>query len=212
MNTLSLSLSSNQSALTATGHQLNLFDITEINLDIINLYKKVFPYYISIDWGDGSPIEEPEIITFRNYRTDSIFEEITKGIAPVFLTKTYKHIYKPSETALIKSMQLKIGIQYITGEITEITHPIKLRTEGYYENIGDISLVDTNILDSTNYSSNFVFRGKVDDYILELNNESNENVETSFVINNVGNNFEKAKKTSGNVVIDEDNDVIKIIK
>ena len=212
MNNLTLSLSTNQAALTATGETLNLFDITEVGLDIINIFKNTFPAYISFDWGDGSPVEEPEIITFRTYRKDSIFDEITKGVAPVFLSKTYKHIYKPSSTALIKKMNLKIGIQYITGEITEITHPVNVRTEGYYENIGDISLVDTNILDNTDYSSNFVFRGKVDDYILELNNKTNENEETSFVVNNVGKNFEKAKESSGNVIIDEDEDIIKIIK
>ena len=212
MNNSTLSLSTNQPALTANGNQLNLFDVTEVGLDIINIYKDIFPYYIAIDWGDGSPIEEPEIITFRTYRKDSIFDEITKGIAPVFLTKTYKHVYKPSSTALIKDMQLKIGIQYITGEITEIIHPIKLRTEGYYENIGDLSLVDTNILDNTNFTSNFVFRGKIDDYILELNNKTEGNEETSFVINNVGKNFEKAKESSGNVIIDEDDDIIQIIK
>jgi hypothetical protein len=212
MNTFSLTLSTNQSALTATGEQLNLFDLTEVGLDLLNIYKGVFPSYISIDWGDGTNIEEPEIVTFRTYRTDSIFNEITKGLAPVFLSKTYKHIYKPSSSALIKSMVIKIGIQYINGDITEINHPIKVRTEGYYENIGDIELIDSNILQDVNYSSNFVFRGKVDDYVLELNNQIQGDEETAFIVNDVGKNFEKAEAGGGNVIIDKDDDIIKIVK
>ena len=212
MNTFSLALSTSQSALTATGEQLNLFDLTEVSLDIVNIYKNIFPSYISIDWGDGTDIEEPELTTFRTYRTDSIFDEITKGLAPVFLSKTYKHVYKPSATALIKSMDLKIGIQYINGNITEITYPIKVRTEGYYENIGDLELIDSNILQDVNYSSNFVFRGKVDDYVLEVNNQTEGDEEISFIINDVGKNFEKAEEGGGNVIIDKEDDIIKIVK
>ena len=211
MNSYTLSLSTTTAALTSTGQNMNLFDVTELNLDIVNIYHQIFPYYISIDWGDGSDLFEPEIRTFRDYKKDSIIDEITKGIAPVFLTTTYKHTYKPSATSLVKSINLKIGIQYITGEITELDYPIKIRTEGFYENIGDLELVDVNLLDDVNYSSNFVFRSKVDNYIMELNNSPGTDSETSFVINNVGKNYEKANDESENVVEDREAGIIKII-
>ena len=211
MNSYTLSLSTTTAALTSTGQNMNLFDVTELNLDIVNIYHQVFPYYVSIDWGDGSDLFEPEIRTFRDYRKDSIIDEITKGLAPVFLTTTYKHIYKPSATSLVKSIDLKIGIQYITGEITELNYPIKIRTEGFYENIGDLELVDVNLLDDVNYSSNFVFRSKVDNYIMELNNSPGTDSETSFVINNVGKNYEKANDENENVVENREAGIIKII-
>ena len=211
MNSYNLSLSTTTAALTSTGHNIDLFDVTELNLDIVNIYHQVFPYYISVNWGDGSDLFEPEIKTFRDYRKDSIIDEITKGIAPVFLATTYKHIFKPSATSLVKSVNLKIGCQYITGEITELTYPINIRTEGFYESIGDLELIDVNLLDDVNYSSNFVFRSKVDNYIMELNNSPETDSETSFVINNVGNNYEKANDKNENVVEDREAGIIKII-
>ena len=191
---------------------LDLFDITEVSLDISSIPRHMgFPFYIVIDWGDGSDLFKPEMRTFRNYKKDSIIDEITKGLDPPFLTTTYKHIYKPSATALVQSINLKIGVQYITGPVLLWDFPIKIRTEGFYENIGDLELVDVNLLDDVNYSSNFVFRSKVDNYIMELNNSPGTDSETSFVINNVGKNYKKANDESENVVEDREAGIIKII-
>tara|TARA_R110002020_G_scaffold36323_12_gene109029 strand:+ start:3470 stop:4102 length:633 start_codon:yes stop_codon:yes gene_type:complete len=207
MNTYTLNVGSG----SGTGHTIDLFDITELNLDISNIPTRPFPFYIVVDWGDGSDLFKPEMRTFRDYTKDSIIDEITKGLDPPFLTTTYKHIYKPSATALVQSIRLKIGAQYLDGRIREWIYCIKIRTQGFYENIGDLELVDVNLLDDVNYSSNFVFRSKVDNYIMELNNSPETDSETSFVINNVGKNYKKANDESENVVEDREAGIIKII-
>jgi len=46
---------------------------------------------------------------------------------------------------------------------------------------------------------------------MELNNSPETDSETSFVINNVGNNYEKANDKNENVVEDREAGIIKII-
>jgi len=38
MNSYTLSLSTTTAALTSTGHEINMFDVTELNLDIVSIY------------------------------------------------------------------------------------------------------------------------------------------------------------------------------
>ena len=57
-----------------------------------------------------------------------------------------------------------------------------------------------------------MFRGKVDDYVLEVNNQTEGDEEISFIVNDVGKNFEKAEEGGGDVIIDKEDDIIKIVK
>ena len=150
MNTYNISLSTTTTSLTSNYDTIDLFDQTEVSIDISNIFSEVFPYYVVFDWGDGSEVLEPEIKTFINYRTESILNEITKGVSPPFLNTTYKHIYYPSPNSLVKSLTLKIGIQYTTGEITQFNIPLDIRTEGYYENIRDVKLEGVKIINNVN--------------------------------------------------------------
>ena len=40
------------------------------------------------------------------------------------------------------------NLQYTTGEITQFNIPIKIRTEGYYENIRDVKLEGVKIINN----------------------------------------------------------------
>jgi len=205
MNTYNLSLSTSSAALTSDYLTVDLFDQTEVTVNLANIFTEVFPYYVAIDWGDGSDIFEPEIRTFINYRTESILDEITKGVAPPFLTTDYKHIYTPSSSSLVKSVTLKIGIQYTTGDITQINIPFDIRTEGYYETIGDLKIEGVNMINNTNLDTTFQFRTEVDNYVIETTNNSNKDSFTSFVINDVGENLQKAERENENVVVKDIN-------
>ena len=201
MNTYNISLSTISTSSTSNLDTIDLFDQTEVSVDLNNIFSEVFPYYVAIDWGDGSEDFEPEIKTFINYRTESILDEITKGVSPPFLNTNYKHIYYPSSNSLVKSLTLRVGIQYTTGEITQFNIPVDIRTEGYYENIRDIKLEGVKILNNTNIDSTLQLRTEIDNYIVETTNNTNSDAFTSFVINDVGENLQKAKRDNANVVV-----------
>lgn len=202
MNTYNISLSTTSTSLTSTLDTIDLFDQSEVSVDLSNIFSEVFPYYVAIDWGDGSEVFEPEIKTFLTYRTESILDEITKGVSPPFLNTTYKHIYYPSSTSLVKSLTLKIGIQYTSGEITQFIIPLDIRTAGYYESVGDVKLEGVKILNNTNLDSTLQLRTEVDNYIVEMTNNTNADSFTSFIINDVGENLQKVERDNANVVVD----------
>lgn len=202
MNTYNISLSTTTTSLTSNYDTIDLFDQTEVSIDISNIFSEVFPYYVVFDWGDGSEVLEPEIKTFINYRTDSIIDEITKGVSPPFLNTNYKHIYYPSPNSLVKSLTLKIGIQYTTGEITQFNIPIDIRTEGYYENIRDVKLEGVKIINNVNLDTTLQLRTEIDNYIVETTNNTNADAFTSFVVNDVGENLQKVERNNENVVVD----------
>tara|TARA_R110000787_G_scaffold132_5_gene407 strand:+ start:3113 stop:3754 length:642 start_codon:yes stop_codon:yes gene_type:complete len=202
MNTYNISLSTTTTSLTSNYDTIDLFDQTEVSIDISNIFSEVFPYYVVFDWGDGSEVLEPEIKTFINYRTESILNEITKGVSPPFLNTTYKHIYYPSPNSLVKSLTLKIGIQYTTGEITQFNIPLDIRTEGYYENIRDVKLEGVKIINNVNLDTTLQLRTEIDNYIIETTNNTNADSFTSFVVNDVGENLQKIERNNENVVVD----------
>ena len=140
MNTHTLSISSTKDDIDSivTLDQVELFDFTEVTLDISNIYTEIFPTYVSINWGDGSEVLNPDIKIYRDYRTESIFPEIQKGVTPVTFSNNYKHKYYPSTFALKKSLTFKINIGYVTGETLRLSVPIIINSQSYYENVDDI--------------------------------------------------------------------------
>jgi len=79
MNTYTLSISSTKYyKREKTLNQIDLFDTTKVTLDISNIYTELFPSYLSISWGDGTDPIQPDLRIFRDYRTESIFPELTK--------------------------------------------------------------------------------------------------------------------------------------
>ena len=175
MNTYTFSISTILPDVEKTYDTIDLFDQTNFTINMSDVYAAVFPNYIAFNWGDDSPIEEPDIKIFRNYKTESIYPEILNGDSPVFLNKSYNHIYYPSSFALKKSMTLRINIGYITGEVTKLTVPLIVRSESYYDTIGDMELVGVDLLNNENNSSRFTFLTKKDNHLIQMDNESYKN-------------------------------------
>ena len=174
MNTYTLAISTNKDRINSSIvlDQIDLFDITSFGLDLTDVYSEIFPNYLSIDWGDGSAVEIPDIAIHRDYKTESIFPEINRGAAPVYLIKDYRHIYYPSNYALNKSVVFKLNIGYITGETTQLSAPINVRTNSYFEAIDDLEVIGLDLLSDKNNSSRFTFLAKKDSYILQMDNRS----------------------------------------
>jgi hypothetical protein len=172
MNTFTLSLSTTQAGDSTLYETIDLFDVTSFNINLVDIFTDTFPNYLAIDWGDGTPVLEPNVTIFRDYLKDSIYPEVNRGIAPKYLSDLYNHIYEPSNYALNKSVVLKINVGYITGETTQLSAPINIRTGGYYQTVEDIDLVGLDLLNKSYNSSRFTFLTKKDNYIVQLDNES----------------------------------------
>jgi len=175
MNTYTFSISTTSPSVEKTYNTINLFDETNFTIDMSDVYATIFPNYIAINWGDGSPVLEPDITIFRNYKTQSIYPEVLEGTSPVFLNTDYKHIYYPSSFALKKSMTLRVNIGYVTGSVTKLTVPLEIRSESYYDTIGDMEVVGIDLLNDQNNSSRFSFLTKKDNYVIQMDNKSYKN-------------------------------------
>ena len=151
---------------------IELFDTTKFTLNIIGIYSDIFPNYVGIDWGDNTAVLEPDIRIHRDYKTESIFPEIENGAAPVFLSNTYTHNYYPSNYALKKSLILKLNVGYITGDTMQLSAPINIRTNSYYESVEDLEIIGLDLLNTTNNSSRFTFITQKDNYIVQMDNKS----------------------------------------
>ncbi len=174
MNTFNLSISSTKEDMNTeqTLNQIDLFDFTEVTLDISNIYTEIFPAYVTINWGDGSDVFNPDIRIYRDYRTESIFPEIQKGATPVTFSTNYKHKYYPSSYALKKSMIFKMNIGYVTGETLRVNVPIIINSQSYYENVDDLDILGVDLLNDESNSSRITLLSKKNNYIVQFDNKS----------------------------------------
>ena len=172
MNTYTLILSSTTSTQQVSAGTVDLFNATEVTLQLKDVYSDVFPNYIGIDWGDGSAIYEPDIKIYRDYRTESIFPEVQKGVTPVTFSNNYKHKYYPSTYALKKSLTFKMNIGYVTGGTLRLSIPIVVNSQSYYENVDDIDIIGVDLLNDVNNSSRITLLTKNNNYLVQLDNKS----------------------------------------
>ena len=179
MNTHTVYLTSIEGSGSQELPTVELFDLTELTLDLSQVYAGVFPNYLAINWGDGSALEEPDITIYRNYKTDSIYPEVRDGASPVFFNNPYTHICYPSDTALKKELTMRVNVGYITGTTAKFIIPINVRTEGYYENINDLELLDVSLLNNKDNKSIFTFLTKQDNYVIQ--NHNNDTIEYNIV-------------------------------
>jgi len=180
MNTFTLSVSSTKEDMNTeqTLNQIDLFDFTEVTLDISNIYTETFPAYVTINWGDGSDVFNPDIKIFRDYRKESIFPELEKGATPVTFSTNYKHKYYPSSYALKKAIIFKMNIGYITGETLRVNVPMVINSQSYYENVDDLDIMGVDLLNDDNNSSRITLLSKKNNYIVQFDNKSyKENTE-----------------------------------
>tara|TARA_A100001515_G_scaffold107511_1_gene88367 strand:+ start:9198 stop:9734 length:537 start_codon:yes stop_codon:yes gene_type:complete len=174
MNTYNLSISSTKDDINQKIilNDIDLFDLTEVTLDISNIYTEIFPNYLSIDWGDGSPTIQPDIKIYRDYKTESIFPELDKGVTPVTFSNSYTHRYFPSSYALKKAVTFKMNVGYITGETLQLSAPLVVNSQSYYENVDDIDIIGLDLINDVNNSSRVSFITKKNNYIVQLDNKT----------------------------------------
>lgn len=157
MNSYSLSLSSTTTSLISTLPLIELDDHTRFDIDLSGLNKSIMPIYVQIDWGFG------DVLTFDN----NIDSQQPSNFIPVF-TELYSTIYYPSPTSLYLNLSAQVLVRYATGDIAWFIIPIKIRTYGFSESVGDLTLINTNILPVEENLSEHQFRTSQNDYIVSV--------------------------------------------
>jgi hypothetical protein len=160
MNSYTLQLSSNATSYTSTLPLIELDDHTMFYLDLSRLHKSIIPVFLQIDWGFG------EVLTYDN----NIFDENNSqpsNFIPLFVD-SYSHEYFPSATALYLSLSAQVLVRYATGDYAWFIIPIQIRTYGFAESVGDLTLINTNILPIEENLSEHQLKTSKDGYIIEL--------------------------------------------
>jgi hypothetical protein len=156
MNTLDLSYSTSTPATTAIEAEQNLYDFTVVNLNVSQISERVIPLYMTINWGDGN-IEYFDNTLYRNYREESIFNEVLYNIRSSVLLDVHSHTYYPSVSARFKQLSAEIFIEYTDGSVCSIVQPFRITSGDYFETIGDMKHLKTNILPTASNEKQFVF-------------------------------------------------------
>ena len=166
MNNYEISLQSTTSSSIQTLDEIEILDYSEISLNLENLFKKVIPIFLTIDWGDGTKE------TFDN----DLYKQVSKQELNIFnmnplFTKKYKHEFFPSETSLYKQFQIQVLLFYSNLEYSIFTIPVKIRTLEYFESLYDIKIKDVNIIPENNNPKRYHFESVLDNQIFEMVDE-----------------------------------------
>lgn len=162
MNSISISLSSDDTQYVLKKDTVVMYDHTALSIDIEDIYSEILPIYIIIDWGDGLKEEYDNDLSLANRVDTNLFKTGT------LLNVIYDHIYYPSATSLYKNLSAQIYVEYCNGEFNWFIIPIEIRTDDYFESIYDLNLVHTNILPLENNPKEHQFLTTEGNYCIEL--------------------------------------------
>lgn len=175
MKTLVINLSTNTSGNTHILPDVILSDATQVFIDLYEVEARNNPpLFLNIEWGDGSE----NIITGSNFTATPLNSDFVNAVTQAqniqlydILLKQYSHVYTPSTTCLTKKLSCYVSIEHlISNNQTKFIIPIQIITPSYYTKIGDMAILQTNII-----SNNIV--------LLTLGTENDSSViETSFDI------------------------------
>lgn len=159
MNTYTLTLTSLSSTAVQYLSTIDLVDHTILTLNIAGLDKKFTPLYLKINWGEGaSEIFDNNVLA--TYSPGVLYDPL--------LSSLYTHEYFPSEFALYKLLSAQVYVQYSTDGFYYALIPIRIRTMDYFESIGDLELINTNILPVESNASEHQLKTSAEGYIIEL--------------------------------------------
>ena len=162
MNTISISLSSDDTQYVLKTSLVPLNDNTLVSLDLKNIYSRIIPIYMIIDWGDGNKENFDNDFSLPDREDTNLFQ------AGTLLNTVHNHIYYPSPTSLYRSLTAQIYVEYCNGEYNWFILPLKIRTHDYFESIYDMELIHTNILPVSDNSKEHQILTTEGNYCIEL--------------------------------------------
>ena len=94
-----------------------------------NVSEEYCPISLSIDWGDGIIDTEQNKLN-KDYRKDSIINEVLYGKFSSIFSKDYEHVYSPSTTSLFKTLTAEITMNY--ANFDELVYVLPLSCVNLY--------------------------------------------------------------------------------
>ena len=65
-----------------------------------------------------------------------------------------------------------MNVGYITGETLQLSAPLVVNSQSYYENVDDIDIIGLDLINDVNNSSRVSFITKKNNYIVQLDNKT----------------------------------------
>lgn len=163
MNTYTLSLSSPSSSYISRLDSIYFDDHTKLTLDLSNIRESIIPNYVKINWG-----LTVDSIIYDNDVYSSGRDDINTLRFSKVLNDTYSFEYYPSSTSLYKNLSAQVLVNYTNGDNAWFIIPIQIRTYDYFESIGDIKLINTNILPLSGNPLEYQLASTNDNQLIEL--------------------------------------------
>ena len=152
MNSKTLYLSSGELSGTNILLEMNLEDKTTFTLNLSGMSEEYFPTNLIIDWGDGCN-QKYDTNLYKNYREESILEEVMYGKFSSIFQSNYTHTYYPAKDSLFNSLSAQFLVNYSNGEYIWFIQPLKIRSLDFYESLEDVKIINTVILDDSDNSA-----------------------------------------------------------
>lgn len=135
-------------AVNFKGSSSVTFVLTGINEEYNNAL------FLEIEWGDGSAKEYYQKDLIFDYREESIFNEILYGKVGGSIATFYNHTFFNNATSYNIALSSQFLLTFSNGSTLLIIQPVGVFKNSYYDEIGDLNLLNTQI---TPTSSNFTF-------------------------------------------------------
>lgn len=160
--TETITLSSNPSSTYVGNTLVYLSDILDITLKLDNIDLTRPPVSLKIDWGDGSDRET----YYNDFFTQNIntVNEILYGYNYTLITD-YNHSYTTATNASTKNLSCQALVTYYNGTSCVFVQPISIISPSFHSKIGDITLLNNNILEDK--SILYTFHASIDKQIVE---------------------------------------------
>lgn len=166
MNIKTISFSTSATSISSTASELKLNDLTSLTINLSGIVETQLPLFLTINWGDGH-LERFQSSFTKDYRVESIIPEILYNKLSSLLSNTRTHLYYPSISARYKKLSAEINIEYINGDVCSIIQPINIVTSDYFESIGDMKHIHTNILQVPGNNKQFIFSVDKGGFLIE---------------------------------------------
>lgn len=136
-------------AVTIKGKTSITFILTGIN-ETTN-----YATYLDINFGDTAKILKLNRDSVYDYKTKSIFDEILYGKIGGTILNMYEHTYINSTSSINQPLTAQFLVTFRNGSQSLFIQPLDVYTSSYYDEIGDLSLINTQI-SPTSSSNTFV--------------------------------------------------------
>ena len=166
MNTYTLLLCANTTSEVKYFYNIDLYDITYFSISLSAISESIPLKRIEIDWGDGDSSLFINRFT-KAYREDSIFAELLYGKFSSIFAEDISHQYRPSQSSMYALLSCQILIEYIDGNHNKFIAPITLKSHEFHDSIGELYVLNTNLLPLTSNNVKMTFATQAGNQIIE---------------------------------------------